>query len=82
MFAVNRSQTDPMVLDAKVSGLPGYVAREHLVLHHPDCHAANTCERPRTVVPRSIVPPQRDGRHLRVTLLPLSWNVVRLSKQA
>jgi len=78
LFAVNRSLTEPLVVEADVRALRGVRPVEHLALYG-ERDATNTKDNPDNVVPRSMpVPELADGR-LRVTLPAMSWNLVRLS---
>jgi alpha-N-arabinofuranosidase len=78
LFAVNRSLTEPLVVEVDVRALAGARPVEHLALYG-ERDATNTKDNPDTVVPRPMpVPELADGR-LRVTLPAMSWNLVRLS---
>ncbi len=82
ILAVNRSQEEPLELDADIGSLTGYEVVEHLVLHHEDRKAKNTDGHPDEVVPsRNGDASAREGR-LTASLPKLSWNVIRLSKSA
>ena len=54
---------------------------EHIVLHHDDVNAVNTEEDPHKVAPASCPLAQPDGGKAEVELLPLSWNVIRFSRE-
>lgn len=79
IFAVNRSQNDALDLTINARDCAGFHPVEHLVLSGPDPSASNTAASPNRVSPerRNDVTP--DGHAFRVTLPPLSWNVVRLA---
>jgi alpha-N-arabinofuranosidase len=75
VFVVNRSTTDISELDFTLGGgLASYRVVEHTVLQSDDPYSVNTAAAPNTVTPHSV--PIRQG----VTLLPVSWNVVRLQR--
>ena len=79
LFLVNRSPSERIELEARLSGFERVGALEHLELRHPDGKAANTLERPGTVQPRAAEgKPEVDGELVRLALAPFSWNVVRL----
>jgi alpha-N-arabinofuranosidase len=54
---------------------------EHLLLHHDDVKAVNTEEQPDNVVPVSIPVTPAEGERAQIVLPPLSWNVLRFSKE-
>jgi alpha-L-arabinofuranosidase len=82
VFAVNRTQSGPLGLEADLRGLPkGYRIIEHLVLEHKDPKATNTVDSPNRVVPHNRGNAKLDGGKLTATLPRLSWNVIRLAKQ-
>jgi alpha-N-arabinofuranosidase len=78
IFAVNRSLTDPLVLDGDVRGLESARVAEHIVLEHPDPAACNTADRPYNVVPHHSGGAVVQGGRLVAGLPKLSWNVIRL----
>jgi len=81
IFAVNRSQEDPLYLEGDLRCFTGYRVQEHLVLSHADPHATNSAEQPHNVRPGRVEGSQvREGR-LEAELPPLSWNVIRLSSR-
>jgi alpha-L-arabinofuranosidase len=79
LFAVNRSQTEPMTLDVDLRALPGLTTATHTVLADDDPDAINTAEQPDRVQPRDLSQPELDGGRLRAELPALSWNMIRLS---
>jgi alpha-L-arabinofuranosidase len=82
IFAVNRSQGEPLSLEGDLRSLAGYEVVEHLVLEHEDPKARNTVEHPDNVVPRKgRDAAMRDGK-LTALLPRLSWNVIRLSESS
>ncbi|OLF04824.1 alpha-L-arabinofuranosidase [Actinophytocola xinjiangensis] len=78
VFAVNRDQHAPLVLDLDLRAVPDLVAGEHTALFDEDPEATNNAERPDRVTPRTL-PRVRvaDGR-VSVELPALSWNMIRL----
>jgi len=80
IFAVNRSLTDDVLLDADLRAFGSLQVAEHSVLHHDDVHAVNTEAAPDTVVPVKGDGGALDGGRLQITLPALSWNVIRLTK--
>ena len=83
VFAVNRAQDGPLVLEGDLRGLPpGYRVIEHLVLEHPDSMAKNTLDAPNTVTPHANGDAHMEDGRLTGTLPRLSWNVIRLAKRS
>jgi alpha-N-arabinofuranosidase len=78
VFAVNRNQKEDLLLEGTVAGFPRLEVKEHIVLTHRDNKAANTRERPDTVVPARLDATRVDADVLQSRLPPLSWNVIRL----
>jgi alpha-N-arabinofuranosidase len=79
LFAVNRSQTEPMSLEVDLRALPGLSAATHTVIADDDPDAVNTAQQPDRVTPRDLAEPKVDGGRLQVVLPALSWNMIRLS---
>ncbi|MEJ7837801.1 MAG: alpha-L-arabinofuranosidase C-terminal domain-containing protein, partial [Thermomicrobiales bacterium] len=80
IFAVNRHQTDELTIDADIRAFAGWSIVGHNVLEHPNGQAANTAERPDTVVPHDQGNASIEDTLLHATLPPMSWNVIRLQK--
>jgi len=79
IFAVNRSTTEKLELEAALDGFEGMRLIEHIELAHDDPKATNTRENPNEVVPQvSAGKAKIDGALLDARLEPLSWNVLRL----
>jgi alpha-N-arabinofuranosidase len=78
LFAVNRSQTEPMTLDVDLRALPGLTTATHTVLADDDPDAVNTAQQPDRVKPRDLSEPKLDGGRLRAELPALSWNMIRI----
>lgn len=79
VFAVNRSQHGPLVLDVDVRALPVTAVREALTLADDDRAARNTAEQPDRVVPRPNRSAELTDGRLRVELPPVSWTMLRLA---
>jgi len=80
IFAVNRSQGEPLSLTGDLRGIGDYQLIEHIVLENPDPLARNTLEFPDRVVPHSKGGAEFSGGRLSAILPALSWNVIRLGK--
>ncbi len=78
LFAVNRGLSDELSLECDLRALPQTRLLEHIVLDHEDRKAANTKENPGNVTPHLSDGGVLEEQTLRVTLSPLSWNVIRL----
>lgn len=79
LFAVNRSQGEPAVLDVDVRALPGLRVHEATTFANPDHTWQATADDDTSVLPRpNGTATVADGR-LRVEVPPVSWNVVRLT---
>ncbi|HZC25551.1 MAG TPA: alpha-N-arabinofuranosidase [Actinopolymorphaceae bacterium] len=79
IFAVNRSLTEPLVLEADLRALRDVRPVEHVAMHGPDRDAANTLDDSTRVVPQVMASPIVDAGRLRVELPAMSWNLVRLT---
>jgi len=82
VFAVNRSQDGPLEVGGDIRSLPGYEVVEHLVLEHEDPKARNTADCPNQVAPHNGGNATLQDGRLTATLPKLSWNVIRMAKQA
>lgn len=80
VFAVNRSQQEPMALDLDVRALGDGVFADHLSLHDDDPDAVNSSEQPDRVTPRRGGRVAASGGRVGVVLPPLSWNMLTLGK--
>jgi alpha-L-arabinofuranosidase len=80
VFAVNRSLSESAEIELRLGGYESWTFVERIELAGFDPKAANTAERPDAVLPRSRADGVRieEGK-LRASLLPLSWNVIRLA---
>jgi alpha-N-arabinofuranosidase len=79
LFAVNRSQTEPMTLDVDVRALTDLSGAEHTCLSDDDPDAVNSEAQPDRVQTRRLDDPKLDGGRLQAVLPALSWNMIRLS---
>jgi alpha-N-arabinofuranosidase len=79
IFAVNRGQEGPLLLEGDLRCFPELHVVEHLVLEHADPKAINTPDRPDTVVPRAGGDASVGEGRLTASLPKLSWNVIRLT---
>jgi alpha-N-arabinofuranosidase len=80
IFAVNRGQDGPLVLEGDLRCLAGYRVVEHLVLANADPKATNSADTPDTVVPHGTGDAALDDGTLTATLPRLSWNVIRVAR--
>ncbi|HZP49847.1 alpha-N-arabinofuranosidase [Actinocrinis sp.] len=78
IFAVNRSQSEPLALRVELRGLEASAVLEHSVLTDADADAKNTLAEPERVTPQAAKGSEIVGGVLDATLPPLSWNVIRL----
>ena len=82
VFAVNRSLEEALPLRIELRGFEGtYAPFECIAMSHPDPKATNTEENPGHVKPRAGTAGIEDGA-VCACLDPLSWNVIRLRRQA
>jgi alpha-N-arabinofuranosidase len=82
VFAVNRWQDQPVELSIAHGAFAGYRVVEHVHLADDDFRAVNTEAEPRRVGPASLSAFESDGDVVRVRLLPVSWNMIRLARPA
>ncbi len=82
IFAVNRSQDEPLRIDGEIRGLEGYEVVEHAILEHEDPRAANTAEQPDRVAPHGGGNARVQDGKVAATLPKLSWNLIRLANSA
>jgi alpha-L-arabinofuranosidase len=78
VFAVNRSQAEPLALEATLHGFEVARVVEHTALADADPDARNTLEDPARVIPHPVRSTTLRNDRLLATLEPLSWNVIRL----
>ncbi|MER5181261.1 alpha-N-arabinofuranosidase [Streptomyces sp. NPDC002896] len=79
VFAVNRSQTEPLPLEVALNGLELTSVVEHTALADADPEAKNTLDEPERVTPHAVEGTALQDGTLTATLEPLSWNVIRLA---
>jgi alpha-L-arabinofuranosidase len=79
LFAVNRSQHEPLTLDVDVRALPDLAVATHIAIADEDPDAVNTAANPDRVHPRRLADLKVDSGHLTAVLPPLSWNLIRLT---
>ncbi|MET8470888.1 alpha-N-arabinofuranosidase [Streptomyces sp. NPDC006422] len=79
VFAVNRSQSDPLPLEVALNGLNLTRVVEHSTLSDPDPDARNTLTDQERVTPHETTGTTLEDATLKATLEPLSWNVIRLA---
>ncbi|MEU0276013.1 alpha-N-arabinofuranosidase [Streptomyces sp. NPDC006307] len=79
VFAVNRSQSEPLPLRVALGGLGVTGVVEHSVLADADPDARNTLAEPERVVPHAGEGARLADGVLEVTLEPLSWTMLRLA---
>jgi alpha-N-arabinofuranosidase len=82
LLAVNRDESDDMVLDVDLRALPGVSHGQHLALWDADPAAVNSKAEPDRVRPRPRDDVKVVDGHVEIVLPPLSWNIVRLGPQA
>jgi alpha-N-arabinofuranosidase len=78
LFAVNRSTSEELTLEATVRAFPAHRVTAATTLAAPDVRTTNTAERPDAVAPRPLEQVALDAGLLRATLPPVSWTVIRL----
>jgi len=81
LFAINRSVTDDMLLEADVRNFEDYEVKNHIVLSDSDPKAINTLEDPDRVAPVTGDPGELDGGMYSVKLGRMSWNVIIFGKK-
>ena len=78
VFCVNRSQTDDFMLEMDLRAFGNLTVKSHTVLHHEDVKAVNTADSPDNVIPSEGPGGILENGKGTVTILALSWNVLRL----
>ncbi len=82
IFAINRDQERPLLLEGDVRSFVGYEVVEHLVLQHEDSKATNTAKHPNSVMPHKGGDAAVQDGELTARLPRLSWNVIHLSRSS
>jgi alpha-N-arabinofuranosidase len=80
VFAVNRSQTEPMTVDLDVRPLQGDLVADHVAVFDEDADAVNSAEQPDRVTPHHLDSVAVDSGTISVVLPPLSWNMLTLHR--
>jgi alpha-L-arabinofuranosidase len=78
LFAVNRSQTEPVALDVDLRSLPHLAAAQHVALFDDNPEATNTAGHPDPVTPTKQADIKVTDGHLNAVLPALSWNMFRV----
>ena len=79
VFAVNRSATDVIALDAAVSGLGSVQVVEALTYANKDPYWQATADDSTSVLPAENVTVKADGGRLTAELPAVSWSMIRLA---
>jgi alpha-N-arabinofuranosidase len=77
IFAVNRSDTEPIDLRLRLAADGRHKVIDHTVLGGHDLLATNSKETPTRVAPRSSERHAIDDGHLSIELPPVSWTMIR-----
>lgn len=80
IFAVNRDQKNPMLLECALRGFENFSVDRQIVYHDDDPKAANSLENPDNVVPADTKGAIVEDGKLSAVLPAFSWNVIKLSK--
>jgi alpha-N-arabinofuranosidase len=67
-----------MPLRVAVEGFPKLVVQQTLQMHDTDLKAINTKGEPDRVKPSTLAAVRAEAGGLQATLLPASWNVIRV----
>ena len=78
LFALNRSLIEAMPMRVNAEGFSGLVVQRALQLHDADLKATNTKDNPDRVRPSALAGVRVEGNSLTATLLPASWNIIRI----
>jgi alpha-N-arabinofuranosidase len=81
VFAVNRHQSEPVELQVPLTAFEQLQVAEAWTVCDADMSATNTQQDPDRVLPRPL-DVEIAGDTLRIVLAPVSWNAVRLARQA
>lgn len=79
IFAVNRSQEEPMLLEVDLQGFGEYRPAGHTVLESEELKAVNTGKEPFKVAPHEAGKTVLEDGRVKCVLNSLSWNVIRLT---
>lgn len=78
VFALNRHLTEEMPLRIEANGFSGLAVEEAIQLRDKDLKAVNTKDAPDRVTPSKLTGARVEQGVVQATLLPASWNVIRL----
>jgi alpha-N-arabinofuranosidase len=79
VFAVNRHQSEPLLINLDVRALGGISLGEHRTLCGEDPDAVNTAQAPDRVTPQRLDDAKVEEGRMPLVLPPLSWNMIALS---
>lgn len=82
VFAVNRSATDALTLDAAVGSLNAQKVIEAITYTNKDPYWQATADDSTSVLPSENVSVKLDGGRLTAGLPPVSWTMIRLSLES
>ncbi len=82
LFAVNRHQTDELVLHADLKAFDGWTLIEHIAIHDKDPRATNSALQAGRVVPQVVSGTALIDGMLVAKLPPVSWSLLRLGAGA
>ncbi len=78
LFALNRDLRQPMTIAIDARGFGNLAVSQALELRDDDLKAVNSKAAPQRIKPAPLTGVGSDGRKLRMTLAPASWNMIRL----
>ncbi|MDR7382742.1 alpha-N-arabinofuranosidase [Promicromonospora iranensis] len=81
VFAVNRSLTEPVVLDVDLRGFPGMRVAEAVTLSNPDHTWQATADDDTSVLPQPNTSAKVADDRVRAELPPVSWSMLRLERE-
>jgi alpha-N-arabinofuranosidase len=81
LLAVNRDESQELVLDVDLRAMPGVSIGRHLALWDADPAAVNSSAQPDRVRPRARDDVKVLDGHVEIVLPPMSWNIVRFGPQ-
>jgi alpha-N-arabinofuranosidase len=81
VFAVNRSLTEPVVLDVDLRGFPGMRVAEAVTLSNPDHEWHATADDDTSVLPQPNTSAKVADDRVRAELPPVSWSMLRLEAE-
>ena len=77
LFALNRDLRQPMTIAVDARGFSNLAVSQALELRDDDLKAVNSKAAPQRIKPTPLKGVSSDGRKLRMTLAPASWNIIR-----